>query len=163
MDSNDVSVGYSVSACAARERAVSIGRTHKRHGVNTLVPAAGDNSRYWGQGQRTTASLTPGLFLNSSQSEMSSNSRRLGVLAGVAAKSWTRTRYPRYLSRCARYSPAASSVMYVPGLYVTPRTATMSPGLTISCTVSTRSSLVRSFIRSEASANGACKPTCQAV
>src|ERR1700676_4546594 len=35
--------------------------TYKCHGVNTLVSAVGANSRYWGQGQQITASLTPGL------------------------------------------------------------------------------------------------------
>src|SRR5262249_28859682 len=47
---------------------------HKCHGVNILVPAAVDKSRYWGQGQQTTASPTPGLALNASQSEICSNS-----------------------------------------------------------------------------------------
>src|SRR6185295_8314127 len=65
---------------------------HKCHGVNTLVPAVAAKSRYWGQGQQITASPTPGLVLNSSQSEIRSNSWRLGELAGVAAKSWMRTR-----------------------------------------------------------------------
>src|SRR5262249_2196297 len=66
--------------------------THNCHGVKSLVPAEEAKSRYWGQGQQITASFTPGLFLNSSQLEISPNSWRLGALAGVAAKSWTRTR-----------------------------------------------------------------------
>src|ERR1700745_4254293 len=65
---------------------------HKCHGVNTFIPAVAAMSRYWGQGQQTTARPTSGFALNASQSEICSNSWRLGELAGVAAKSWMSTR-----------------------------------------------------------------------
>src|SRR5205823_11072481 len=85
-------------------------------GATIFVVPGNFTLRYSGQGQQMTATLTDLMVASSLGSCRNSNSWRLGLLAGVAAKSWTSTRCPDRLRCCAKNRPADSSTIYVSGL-----------------------------------------------